>query len=99
MEIIAYFKGHVEYIEITEKHVYVRVDYWEFSEGFAVYDFKPHWHPGMRSKKAIANRKDDGNEKWFIEFENAVRQLHIGDTVILKMKGIHSIYHIEKLSE
>lgn len=99
MELVAYFKGRVEYIEITDNHVRVKVDFWEFSDGFAVYNLKPHWHPGWRSRQAIAYREKDGKEKWFIEFENTVRQLHVGDTVILKLKGLHSIYHIEKLSE
>ena len=103
MEIDAYYVGYLNYIEITEEHIRISMVYWLFSDGFAKYFLgkdKPHvW----RTLNKYAGRAFNCKEQWFIEYEKALRNLHVGDTVIFRPKpdkdGHHTVYQIAKYTE
>lgn len=91
-----YFEGYLKYIEITRERIRIKMDYWLLFDGFVEYSFKDRPRHVWRSLQRSAERRLSGNEEWFIEYEKAVRKLHIGDVVRLTLK--HSTdYQIEKL--
>jgi len=98
-----YYKGYLTYIEITQEQVRIKMDYWFLFDGFTEYNFSRFPRETWRSLQKSASRDYNAKKTWFVQFEDAVRKLHVGDavkfTLISNQAGYLDIYQIEKISE